>query len=589
MHANAGQRALTVRAVVTGMILGGLLSVSNVYVGLRIGWSVGVSITAAVLGVTIGRGLDRLRPGRPKTTILENVMVQTCAGAAGYMASSGLNSAVPALFMLRAKGTIATPLPSAFELVLWISAMSVLGILVAAWLRPTILADERARFPSGTACAETLEAMHQDQLTAGTRVKVLAAAALVGGVTKVAVGTRRFPLGVFGLGIPSSAVLVGVGALVGMRVGATMLATSLLEVLAVGPWLVHHDVLRVFTDAGHSAGATTWAAWSAAATHDGAIAVKDAAGLGAALRTRWSIWPGTATLVGASLGELVVMRRVLARSVRSFGQGSLGLVVATIGTFVACISLARLIFGVSLKAGLFAGSLSVLFAAVATRATGETDVSPAGPLGKVTQLALAFIAPGDATANLMGANLMTGTAAHASELMTDLKTGSLLGASPRHQVTAQLFGILAGAGLCVPAFLAIARTSEIGGPLLPAPAAVAWRAMAEFLSGQDRQLPRFAMEASLVMGAVAFVLALLHASGPSVRRWLPSPTAMGIALVIDAQDSVTIFLGAALAAAWALLRKESFSRHGTGVASGLIAGEALAGVVMALWAARGLA
>src|SRR5580698_8382429 len=119
--APGGEHALTVRTVVTGMLVGGVLSVSNVYVGLRIGWSFGVSISAAVLAVTIGRGWDRLRPGRPKTTILENVMVQTCAGAAGYMASSGLNSAVPALFMLQAKGAVATALPGGLALVLWIS------------------------------------------------------------------------------------------------------------------------------------------------------------------------------------------------------------------------------------------------------------------------------------------------------------------------------------------------------------------------------------------------------------------------------------------------------------------------------------
>src|SRR4051812_35753159 len=91
---------LTARAVVTGMLLGGIMSLSNLYVGLKTAWGLGVSITASILAFAIFRGLQAVGLFRSEFSILENNTMQTCASAAGYMSSAGLVSAIPALALL---------------------------------------------------------------------------------------------------------------------------------------------------------------------------------------------------------------------------------------------------------------------------------------------------------------------------------------------------------------------------------------------------------------------------------------------------------------------------------------------------------
>ena len=89
---------------------------------------------------------------------------------------------------------------------------------------------------------------------------------------------------------------------------------------------------------------------------------------------------------------------------------------------------------------------------VAARVTGETDVTPTKALGPVTQLLYGFITPGNLSGNIMSANVTGGIGLHAADLLTTLKTGWLLGANPRVQFYAQLFGVVAGAAIVVPAF-----------------------------------------------------------------------------------------------------------------------------------------
>ncbi|MFZ4636578.1 MAG: OPT/YSL family transporter, partial [Pirellulales bacterium] len=92
---------LTPRAVVTGMLIGGLMSVSNLYVGLKTGWGLGVTITASIIAYAVFKFLEQVVPAyraRPFST-LENYTMSSAASAAGYMSSAGLVSAIPALYL----------------------------------------------------------------------------------------------------------------------------------------------------------------------------------------------------------------------------------------------------------------------------------------------------------------------------------------------------------------------------------------------------------------------------------------------------------------------------------------------------------
>ncbi|MBI2893783.1 MAG: OPT/YSL family transporter [Deltaproteobacteria bacterium] len=96
---------LTFRAVVTGMVLGGVMALSNLYVGFKTGWGLGVTITACILAFALFSALQRVFPGlrRNEFTILENNMMSSTASAAGYMSSSIFVGAVPALYLAAGK------------------------------------------------------------------------------------------------------------------------------------------------------------------------------------------------------------------------------------------------------------------------------------------------------------------------------------------------------------------------------------------------------------------------------------------------------------------------------------------------------
>ena len=125
----AGDRMpqLTLRALVMGMLLGAVMSLSNVYVGLKAGWGLGVAITSAILAFAAFSALRRLFPRFfPEFSILENNAMASCASAAGYMTGAGVVNAIPALMMLRPEAV-----PGTGVLMVWIGVVSMLGVFLA--------------------------------------------------------------------------------------------------------------------------------------------------------------------------------------------------------------------------------------------------------------------------------------------------------------------------------------------------------------------------------------------------------------------------------------------------------------------------
>jgi uncharacterized oligopeptide transporter (OPT) family protein len=229
--------------------------------------------------------------------------------------------------------------------------------------------------------------------------------------------------------------------------------------------------------------------------------------------------------------------------------------------------------------------LTFVLAIVAGRVSGETGITPVGAMGKVTQLTFGLLSPGNATANLMAANVTGGAASQCADMLHDMKTGALLGAWPRHLAVAQLFGAVSGALAGSAAYLLL--VPDPSKMLLtdewPAPAVAQWKAVAEvFKEGFDK-MPSGTPGALLVAGVLGVVLAVLEKVLPQrARRWVPSPAALGLALVIPAYYSISIFMGAILALVVARVVPRWSSRFSIVVASGIIAGEGLTGVVFAV-------
>src|SRR5262249_43317495 len=157
--------------------------------------------------------------------------------------------------------------------------------------------------------------------------------------------------------------------------------------------------------------------------------------------------------------------------------------VGQIVSLVALAWLAHASFAMPVWQSVVAVVLSFLLALVACRVTGETDTTPVGAMGKITQLTFGALSPGNVNINLMSANITAGAAPSAADLLTDLKSGYLLGAHPRQQFLAQFSGIFVGTVVTVLTFAILVPNAQVlGTDQFPAPAAQTWSAVAIALS-----------------------------------------------------------------------------------------------------------
>ncbi|MBI4705769.1 MAG: OPT/YSL family transporter [Deltaproteobacteria bacterium] len=567
-----GERQLSVRAVLAGIVVGGVLSAMDVYLGLRLGiTAVGSSLVGAVLAYAL---FAALRPKSPLSVLETNIAQTTASGAGTMAAAAGLVAPIPALAMLGHK----LPLHG---LLLWALSIAYLGSLVAVPLRRRYIVVERLRFPTGTAAAGTILAM------AGRKGETLAQARALlrfGGGAAVFVLAAYFvrpleepPIAALGLAVLAkwaffptlSPVMVGVGLLIGPRVGASLLAGAVVAWGALGPvasrlgW-APGPVMSM------TSGPRGWLLWVG-------VAIMLAEGM-TTLALSWrSLAAGLAGVLGWGRGGGPGASEPLGGDEvpRWWWLGGLGLATA------AAILLGWLFFGVHPLLGLVAVALSLVLAQVAVRCAGETDLNPMRMMVSVTQLVFGAIAPGAVRTNLTAAAVTSAGAAQAGDMMQDFRTGHLLGASPRKQFIAQLWGIGAGVLFCVPAYYLFARAFTIGEGELPAPAAHAWRAVAELLARGPGALPGSALWPVLAGALFGAALPLLQACSPRLRPYLPSGLAFGLAFLVPAQLSLTIFLGALVLVGWRACRPAQWERLGQVVACGLIAGESVAGVLRA--------
>jgi len=244
------------------------------------------------------------------------------------------------------------------------------------------------------------------------------------------------------------------------------------------------------------------------------------------------------------------------------------------------------LFQIPVWMGILTVLLSMMVAIVAARSTGETDTTPTGAMGKLVQLIFGGLHPGNITTNLMSAQVSAGVAIHASDLLTDLKSGHLLGAKPRHQFYAQFFGVIAGSLAVVPVYLLLVPDpSVLGDDRLPAPAAQSWAAVAKLLAqGTSTLHPTARM--GLLAGALAgVVLVLAEKALPKWKAYLPSAMGLGLAFTMPAWNSLSMAVGGLLAYSIEKKNPKLAALVVIAAASGLIAGESLAGVGVSLWQA----
>ena len=274
----------------------------------------------------------------------------------------------------------------------------------------------------------------------------------------------------------------------------------------------------------------------------------------------------------------------------SSASASVGLWSAFFGIMIVVVIAQTTIFSIGLFEAVLAVCLSYVLAIVAARVSGETAITPIGALGKITQLTFGAVSPGQVTTNLMTANVTGGAAGQCADLMHDLKTGQLIGATPLFQFIAQVFGIMTGAFVGALAYLVLIPSpqTQLITAEWPAPAVATWKAVAEVLSQGLASMPVGAVTAMAIAAAVGVTLAVLEARLPEkLVRFVPSGSAMGLGFVIPAWNSLSLFIGALLAAMLTWAYPQIAKKRLVVIAAGLIVGESLAGVGGALWSMLG--
>lgn len=573
-----GATNLTIRAVVVGMLIGAAMSLSNLYVFFKTGWSMGVTLTACILAFSAFQLLQAARLVKKPLGVLENNALTTVASGAGYMTGGGNMAAFGALLM------VTTVRPDSLSMIAWFALIAALGVFAAIPIKRQLINQEGLAFPTGTATAETIASIHSAASGAGASKSLwLAGAAAFAGVLtlfrdalRVIPGTIPLPFNLAGhklaewtLSLKAEVVLIGGGALMSFKTGWSLLLGGLLTYGVLAPSLVERGIVT-------------------AVTYKAIVA--------------WTLWPGAAILVASGLTSFAIDYKSIARSftglTRIFGRGKKsseeGIAslecpewwfpagFAVLSPFV--VFLMVWLFQIPLWAALIAVPLAVVMGFVAARVTGETDVTPTKALGPVTQMLYGVMTPGNLSGNIMSANVTGGIGLHAADLLTTLKTGWLLGAKPRHQLYAQLFGVVAGAIVIVPAFnLIIPDASVLGSEAWPAPSCVVWAGVSKAFSDGISALHETSRTAIVVGLALGVALALLERFAPKpLRAYIPSPSGLGIAMVIPGSNCIAMFIGASIAEFIRRRNPALAEKTVVPVASGLIAGESLMGILIAV-------
>lgn len=593
---------LTIRSVVTGMILGSVLAPSNIYAGLKIGWGFNMSITAALLGYGFWQLAGRSSRVRP-FNILENTINQTSASSGAMIASAGLVAAVPAL-------TLLTGYEWRFwTLVAWTFAVSLLGVGVALVLRRQMLVVEQLPFPSGLVTGVTLEEMYAHGAEALARLKALFGGALIGGAFKLgsdffswtrlslpfgytpgastalaARGVRHVSLGNLTFALDPSPLMLAVGVIIGPRAGASLLLGALLAWGAVGPWALSKGFIPLdpIVEATLSTGAT--GSWFGP-------------------MVEWLLWPGVAMMVSAALTSTAFSWRAFVATFRRaqhrIVDSNLSLMeeesktvsrwaIAMLLTAGALLSLVLqiVLFDIVWWAAILGILLTFLLATVAARVTGETDITPIGAMGKVTQLFFGLVAPGGVTANLMAANVTGGAASQCADMLQDLRSGKVVGSSPRAQAVAQAFGVMSGSLAGSAAYLLLIPDPQqmLFTEEWAAPAVATWKAVAEVFASGVGAMPEGSVAAMIVGGVAGIVLSFAERFAPDrVKPFVPSASSMGLAMVIPAFYAISMFVGSVLGACTRRFAPAWAERFVLVLAAGVIAGESIVGVAFATY------
>ncbi len=615
---------LTLRSGITGFLLGGFLSATNLYVGAKTGWTLGVGLTSVILAFSMFRILSAM--GARDMTILENNAMQSIATSAGYM-TSPLISGLAAYMMVK------NAVFPWWQMLLFNVVLSLLGVLVAFPMKRRFINVEQQPFPEGRACGVLLDTLYSGAKATGLfKAKALAAAAIFSGTLKFCTGTayQTYIQGrLLGLktvrwlsdnplnwlfekfhlwGVPATRLdlspsldlaMFGAGGLMNIRYGANMFAGMIATYYFAAPLVIR---------AGD------------AVTSKGVVITPEMEFKRVEVLNSWLLWPGVVMLVSASLLAFLSKPKVIISSFTGLFRGKADasrqdcvrhiefpLWISFVGMPILGalgVWMGHEWFGVKPALGALAIPLIIVLTLIAVNATALTSITPTGSMSKITQLTFGVLDRGNPATNLMTACMTTEVASNASNLLMDIKPGYMLGAKPRQQAIGHCIGILSGALASTPLFYILFLAGHKDNPIVPAnpalasqpvadflvtkeysfTAAVQWKGISDLISKGMANLPesaKWAMFAALLFGIGFEVVRIISKNKSPI-----SPVAFGLGIVLTPDSVLWMFLGSLFF--WVMGKVYAARTQSLGwrlwidthepICAGLIAGGALIGI-----------
>lgn len=634
---------LTVKSMIAGLVVAAIMGMTYPYMVLKLGFGPNVSVVAAFLGFLFLKVLDL--GGGKHYNRWQNNLVEAAGTSAAQTAFMCVLLGAFDILRHNTNGLLSielTPMKS----FLWLTTAATLGVLLAVPLRRHFVVDEKLPYPDGIAAAETILVMDPPRdASADVKRKALRAfkavmwgsvlsgllmlfredgklvphmqsalAGLSGGLARLvpivpegwdapwtllrrvtseagpdgalSVTVHGIVLANMAVGVSYSLLSVGSGLIIGFRITASMFLGVLLAWVIAPYFLVKYMVPLHHLKAGAQAA--------------GQLMVPT----DTPTRTEvlfWVMWPATGMLVAGGLTALALRWRLLVETFRSLrtakiGSNEMPLSFVITGVAICAVALCivqRTLFGMPVWMTMAAMVLSLPLMLVGLRVLGETNWGPISALSNMMQGIFAAIAPGNVAANMVASGT-TGTIATSSEMiMQDYRCGAIIGSRPRNIAIMQLLAVPVGAAavswmypLLVDAYHIFDTTDPATGKIIKAgltsPISNKWAGFAQILKDGVSAMPSSALYALVIFSVLGVVLTVLEAR-PGLKKLVPSPTGIGIGMLVPFSVVSTMFLGGVAGHVWETRHKASANIYLLPLASGLIAGEALVAVFASIY------
>ncbi|KAJ9089361.1 hypothetical protein DSO57_1013734 [Entomophthora muscae] len=613
----------TWRATLVGASMGCVVGAGNIYLGLKTGFGTSASLFSSIASFGIFKAVERA--GGAHFGMAENCAAQTAASAAGSV-SGGFIAPIPAMFRL---GLLARLSESWPVLLIWTMTGSLFALFFAVPLRSYFIIQQNLPYPSPTAVAHTIRALHsgsEGDSTAQLKwifgsfcasfshrllslfMPFLAKTHLLYGIG-AATGSdllKRIDL-FYGWKFEASGALVGAGVMLGINASLSIAASNTLLWGVLSPVLMSSGVVSDKSPFGFP---------------EKGITVQS-----------WGLWVGIVIVLCASLADILSQYSTLWKAAKSSFSSLNNLAshvlplkrreveticdpepkenlvptwlwasgMAVTGSVV--LALLSLSFGLSIETGILAIVLGLGFSLVGCQCSATTDINPTGVLAKGSQVifsALPAASPAAAQMSSLCAGALTASCAtQAVDMVGDLKAGHLLKASPRGLVYSQLLGSVFGSFSSIGIFYLFASVypciamGPVDGQVceFPAPIASAWVGVTRALtSGIGSFIPMSCRIACLVFGLMTIVSTILkHTLLKKHAYLMPNWNAFGIGFFIPIPSmGYALLLGAVGGILFRRLNPAKWQLVGIVMAAGLMAGEGISGIFIALLSFGGI-